>query len=87
MSDQQATRPSNRDTDVAHTVVPALDPANKPKARPWVAVFPNRNPDPSQMQRYGFKKGEVMQVAGNAGNFFAHDHWQIECESSAPESK
>jgi hypothetical protein len=39
------------------------------------------------MQRYGFKKGEIIELAGNAGNFFAHDKWQIECESSASESK
>lgn len=55
-----------------------------PKAQPWLAVFPNPKPDASQARRYGFKKGEVIQIAGNAGNFFAHGNWKLECESSAP---
>jgi len=66
---------------------PAMEQAAQTKERPWQAVFPNPNPDTSQLRKYGFKKGERIVVAGNAGDFFAHGKWQIECESSAPDGK
>jgi hypothetical protein len=81
------TTPLPLEASAAGAEAAVIAPTSKPKARPWRAVFPNPNPDPSQMQRYGFKKGEIIELAGNAGNFFAHDKWQIECESSASESK
>jgi hypothetical protein len=34
------------------------------------------------MQVYGFKKGEVMEILGNAGNFFAHGDWEVEHDTS-----
>ena len=81
------TDPLLLEASAAGVEAAAIAPTSKPKDRPWRRVFPNPNPDPSQMQRYGFKKGERIELAGNAGNFFAHDKWQIECESSASESK
>ena len=81
-----AVQPSPRSTHslaADHGAVTGQSPQTTTKFQPWRAVFPNVNPDPSQMRRYGFKKGEVMELAGNAGNFFAHDNWKIECESTA----
>jgi hypothetical protein len=34
------------------------------------------------MQYYGFKKGERMNVPGNAGDFFAHGNWTVEFETT-----
>src|SRR5277367_1359064 len=48
------------------------------KAQPWKKIWPNAKPAGTQMQVYGFKKGEVMEILGNAGNFFAHGDWVVE---------
>jgi len=48
------------------------------KVQPWKKVWPNHKQAGTQMQVYGFKKGEVMEILGNAGNFFAHGDWEVE---------
>jgi len=48
------------------------------KKQPWRKVWPNDKRAGTQMQVYGFKKGEVMEILGNAGNFFAHGDWVVE---------
>jgi hypothetical protein len=48
------------------------------KTQPWKKVWPNQKQTGTQMQVYGFKKGEVMEILGNAGNFFAHGGWEVE---------
>jgi hypothetical protein len=89
MPTEQEVRPlkGSIDLDAPVAVDRTVDRTSDMKRRPWRAVFPNPNPDPSQARKYGFKKGEVINIAGNAGNFFAHDKWQIESQSSAAESK
>ena len=57
------------------------------KAQPWRSVFPNKFPDQSQMRRYGYRKGQVMELAGNAGNFFTDGRWVVECESVASKNQ
>ena len=58
------------------------------KAQPWKKIWPSAKPAGTQMQVYGFKKGEVMEILGNAGNFFAHGDWELEHDTSkGPESK
>jgi|SRR5277367_2757701 len=52
------------------------------KAQPWKKIWPNAKPAGTQMQVYGFKKGEVMEILGNAGNFFAHGDWEVERDTS-----
>lgn len=52
------------------------------KAQPWKRIWPNAKPAGTQMQVYGFKKGEVMEILGNAGNFFAHGDWEVEHDTS-----
>jgi hypothetical protein len=51
------------------------------KMQPWKKVWPNNRLAGTQMQVYGFKKGEVMEILGNAGNFFAHGHWEVEYDT------
>jgi hypothetical protein len=48
------------------------------KRQPWKEIWPNHKQAGTQMQVYGFKKGEVMEILGNAGNFFARGRWEVE---------
>lgn len=59
-----------------------IDGARFSKAQPWRRIWPNAKPAGVQMPVYGFKKGEVMEILGNAGNFFAHGDWEIEHDTS-----
>jgi hypothetical protein len=52
------------------------------KAQPWKKVWPNNKQTGTQMQVYGFKKGEIMEILGNAGNFFTHGEWELEYDTS-----
>ncbi len=59
-----------------------IDGRRLSKAQPWKKIWPNAKPAGTQMQVYGFKKGEVMEILGNAGNFFAHGDWEVEHDTS-----
>jgi hypothetical protein len=59
-----------------------IDGRKLSKAQPWKKIWPNAKPAGTQMQVYGFKKGEVMEILGNAGNFFAHGDWEVEHDTS-----
>jgi hypothetical protein len=52
------------------------------KRQPWKAVWPAPRAPTSQLNLFGFEKGEEMVFDGNAGNFFVKSAWCIEAETS-----
>ncbi|KIN00675.1 hypothetical protein OIDMADRAFT_19603 [Oidiodendron maius Zn] len=62
--------------------IPPVSPNTQQQRQPWRAVWPQPLPEGRPMQYYGFKKGERMNVPGNAGDFFAHGNWTVEFETT-----
>lgn len=46
------------------------------KCQPWKTIWPASRDAVHLINVFGFKKGEMMVFDGNAGNFFARNHWE-----------
>jgi hypothetical protein len=68
------------------TAIPQDNLTFTSKLQPWRTVFPNSNPDNSQMQKYGIKAGQKLELFGNAGNFFTDGRWVVEYDTAAKEA-
>jgi len=56
------------------------------KRQPWKAIWPQSVEEGSSNSAqfyYGFKKGQIMKTAGNAGDFFAKGDWKVEHDTAA----
>lgn len=55
----------------------SVNDTTEEKRQPWKAIWPAPREPQSQANVFGFKKGEMMVLDGNAGNFFAKERWEV----------
>lgn len=74
----------DRNTSSRTTTIGSHKPSNK--IQPWKTAKSNGRHEAPGSQAYGFRKGEVIELLGNAGNFFSEGNWEIEHDTHKSET-